>query len=198
MRIVYLDTETSGLRPGQVTQLAYVMAEGGKLVYRFNQYYTVDFIETDAARITGLNVDILKTLSDGTKFSDTSDIVLADLNNKLVVGHNIAFDEKFVSAEFARLGKSFFFTKTFDTMHRLTNVIKLPSRRKNAAYKSPKLAEAMAYMGITPTQVTQLTTAVFGQDDRCAHDARFDCIATYMVCEVAKQRGIFDLSLMNM
>lgn len=198
MRIVYLDTETSGLRPGQITQLAYVMSENGNLVYRFNQYYTVDFIETDAARVTGLNVDILKTLSEGARFSTTSDIVLTDLSNKLVVGHNIAFDEKFVSAEFARLGKSFFFTKTFDTMHRLANIIKLPSRRKNAAYKNPKLAEAMEYMGITQDQVTKLTTEVFGQDDRCAHDARFDCIATYMVCEVAKQKGIFDLSLMSL
>ena len=68
--IIYLDTETTGLRPGQICQLSYVIQDGQQVRGK-NFFYTVDAVEYGAFMVHGFSVEKLKSLSKGKRFSDS-------------------------------------------------------------------------------------------------------------------------------
>ena len=70
MRIVFLDTETTGLEPGQICQLSYIVQEGNNLIKRVNQFFKVDYVDLGATKVNGLTKDMLDTLSKGKVFAD--------------------------------------------------------------------------------------------------------------------------------
>lgn len=176
--IIYFDTETTGLYPGQIAQLSYVLQSKTKTQAK-NFFFTVDNMDYGAFMVHGFSVEKLKNLSGGKRFSDFIDEIESDFSAAdLVVAHNVKFDYMFMRAEFERENRVFYTKKEFCTMKGLTPICKL--LRSNGAYKYPKLAEACAYFGITDTEIKQDSKRLFGTVADF-HDARFDTTALYLL-----------------
>ena len=183
--ILYFDTETTGLRPGQICQLSYVMQdENGEMAKNF--FFTVDNVEYGAYLVHGFSVEKLKDVSKGKSFADFIDEIESDFNSAdLIVCHNTAFDFMFMRAEFDRLNKTFYIKNEFCTMKGLTPVCKL--KRSSGAYKYPKLSEACAYFNINNCEIQAVSKQLFGSVADF-HDARFDTAALYLVANFAMER----------
>ena len=90
--IIYFDTETTGLYPGRIIQLSYVL-EDGESVKGKNFYFFVEWIDPSATKVHGITVEKLAELSKGKTFSDYADEIYEDFKNaSLVVAHNVRFD----------------------------------------------------------------------------------------------------------
>ena len=112
--ILYFDTETTGLCPGGIIQLSYIMQDEngvkGKNFFLFQPY-----IEPSSTRVHGITVQKLAILSGGKCFYDYIDEITADFESAdLVVAHNFPFDFKFMSAEFERCYQTFHFKEKLD------------------------------------------------------------------------------------
>lgn len=181
--ILYFDTETTGLRPGQICQLSYVMQSGDNLTAR-NLFFTVDQMEPSAQAVHGFSIDKLKDLSGGKRFCDYADIIENDFNSAdVVVSHNTSFDFMFIRAEFERLGKIFSVKREFCSMKKSTPVCKLV-RASTGAYKYPKLSELCKYLGIENGHILDAVKKVFGTTADF-HDARFDTTAVLLAVNKA-------------
>ncbi len=176
--ILYFDTETSGLRPGQVCQLSYVMQEKEKVLAK-NFFFIVDSVEYSAFMVHGFSLEKLYELSNGKRFSCFIDEISKDFENAdVVVSHNTSFDFMFMRAEFERLGKCFSVKKEFCSMKKMTPVCKL-KRSSGDGYKYPKLSELCAYFGITDREIAITSEKLFGKSADF-HDARFDTTAVFL------------------
>ena len=176
--ILYFDTETTGLNPGQICQLSYVMQESDKLCCR-NFFFTVDSMEYGAFTVHGFSIEKLKTLSGGKRFNDYIDIIENDFSRAdLTVSHNTAFDFMFMRAEFERLGRVFPVKNEFCSMKKTTPLCKLP-RSNGEGYKYPKLSELCKFLDIYDYQIKNVYERLFG-DEAGYHDARFDTSAVFL------------------
>ncbi len=182
--IIYLDTETSGLRPGQICQLSYVMQDKNGVKAK-NFFFTVDSVEYGALMVHGFSVEKLKVLSGGKRFIERVDEIKLDLENAdLVVAHNLSFDMMFLRAEFERLGVPLYIKNEFCSMKNMTPVCKLTGRR--LGYKYPKLSEMTAYFRISDYEIGLTTKEIFG-DEVGFHDARFDTTALYLAMDMGME-----------
>ena len=182
--IIYLDTETTGLHPGKICQLSYIMQEGFNVVAK-NLYFSVDYVEPSAMAVHGLSPQKLKALSCGKTFIESIDEVEKDLlNADLVVCHNTAFDFMFLTAEFENCQKEFCVKESFCSMKKLTPIIKMP-RKSGVGYKYPKLSEMCEYFEISDKEILFETKKIFGESAGY-HDARFDTTALFL----ALKKGI--------
>ncbi|MBP5372558.1 MAG: 3'-5' exonuclease [Clostridia bacterium] len=179
---LYFDTETSGLYPGRIIQLAYIMDYGENIVCK-NFYFAVDYIEPTAQKVHGISVEKLKDLSRGKTFSEYADEIYDDfLSADIVVAHNFKFDLSFMIAEFNYLDRIFRYNASFDTMKYFTPIMKL-KRTSSNAYKYPKLTELMEFAEVYPYDVTKFTMNNFKGAAANAHDARFDTAAMFLACK---------------
>lgn len=190
MDAIVFDTETTGFRPGNICQLAYIKVDGPQ-VSGVNMYFNVSYVEPGAQRIHGLSAEKLGALSGGLRFGDRAAQISADFSaHGLWIAHNYKFDCSFLQAEYHRIGapapKP---TIPFCTMNYYTPIIKLPPARHKAGpqdfaqqYKYPRLDELIEFIGITEDEIIDCARGVFpaGPDDIKQHDARFDCAATYL------------------
>lgn len=177
--ILFFDTETSGLRPGQICQLSYIMQDTEKTLAK-NFYFTVDNIEHSAFLVHGLSVQKLLNLSAGKRFCEFLNEIKNDFESAdLVVSHNTAFDFSFMRAEYERLGEIFNVRQAFCSMKNMTPVCKL-AKSKGEGYKYPKLVELCSFFGITEMEISITSKKLFGESADF-HDARFDTTAVYLV-----------------
>ncbi len=182
--IIYLDTETSGLRPGQICQLSYILQDNDSLSAK-NFFFTVDTVEHGAFMVHGFSVEKLYELSSGKRFSDYIEEIKADLERAdLVVAHNVSFDMMFLRAEFERLGVQLYVNQELCSMKKMTPICKLPSRR--IGYKYPKLSEMTAHLRISDHEIRLTVNELFGQTTDY-HDARFDTTALYLSMNIAME-----------
>ena len=173
--ILYFDTETTGLHPGQICQLSYIMQTGDNLLSR-NFFFKVDNVEYSAFMVHGFSVDRLEKLSGGKTFSNYIDIIEKDfLSADVVVSHNFAFDNMFMRAEFERLNKDFFVKREFCSMKKSTPLCQL-KRKTGEGYKYPKLSELCSFLGISDAEILNASEEIFGAKTGF-HDARFDTTA---------------------
>lgn len=178
--ILYLDTETSGLYPGNICQLSYIMQTDSEVRAK-NFFFSVDFVEQGAYMIHGFSVEKLRVLSGDKRFCDHICEIEKDFSSaSLVVAHNTAFDLMFLRKEFENCGKILPIEKTFCSMKTMTPVCKLP-RRTGAGYKYPKLNELCAFLGISDKDINLACKQFYA---RCVdyHDARFDTVALCLAC----------------
>lgn len=189
--IIYFDTETTGLNPGQICQLSYVMQTENSLQTR-NFFFSVDSVDYSAFLVHGFSVEKLRILSGGKKFQDYVDIIEQDFANAdLIVAHNTAFDFMFMRAEFDRLGKVFSIKNEFCSMKKTTPLCKL-TRSKGVGYKYPKLSELCKFLDIRDFQIKNAQEKLFGEETDY-HDARFDTTAVFLaVNECMKTYEEFD------
>ncbi len=182
--ILYFDTETTGLYPGQICQLSYVMQTGDQLLSR-NFFFKVESVDYNAYLIHGFSVEKLNRLSNGKTFADYADDIEKDfLNADVVIAHNFSFDQMFMRAEFERVGKVFAVKKEFCSMKKSTPLCAL-KRARGVGYKYPKLSELCAFLEVDDIQIQKASEEMFGAKVGF-HDARFDTTA---LC-LAVNRGI--------
>ena len=176
--ILYFDTETTGLHPGQICQLSYIMQDGDKLSAR-NIFFTVDQMDYGAECLHGFSMEKLRILSGGKRFKDFIDVIEKDfLSADVVVSHNFAFDSMFMRAEFERLGRVFKTKKEFCSMKASTPLCKL-KRSRGDGYKYPKLSELCEYFDIDNYKILSASSNIFGSKTGF-HDARFDTTAVLL------------------
>ena len=176
--ILYLDTETTGLYPGQVCQLSYIM-QTKDCVKAKNFFFTVDFVECGAFSVHGFSVEKLRELSGNKEFLDHAQEIEQDFSNAdLVVAHNFSFDYMFLSTEFQRLSKDLPVKESFCSMKAMTPVCKI-LRSNGKAYKYPKLAELCAFFNVSDKEIFEESKKLFGTGAGY-HDSRFDTTAVFL------------------
>ena len=190
--VIYFDTETSGLRPGQICQLSYVV-EDKNSVRAENLFFKVDNVEYSAYLVHGLSADKLSKLSGGKTFADHIEKIEKDFSSAdLVVAHNYSFDSMFMRKEFERLNKVFCVKKEFCSMKKATPICAL-ERNSGVGYKYPKLSELCAHFGVDDEFVKIVCQKFFGGAEGF-HDARFDTTALFLaVRNASKQCDEFSL-----
>lgn len=177
--ILFFDTETTGLRPGRIIQLSYVMTDGQTTVAK-NFFFGVDYIEPSASAVHGFTVEKLKVLAGDNTFSCCIDEIYADfLSADLIVAHNVNFDISFLIAEFGYQDTRFRYKESFDTMKAFTPIMKM-ERANHRGYKYPKLGEMCEFLDIYPYDVTRKSIELFDAGDVGGHDARYDTTALYL------------------
>ena len=183
MNNIYFDTETSGLRPGQIGQLA-VIIEGTDGIKAKNYYLDMKSIEPGAAEVTGRNLEFYHKASGGKIFKDYADEIENIFNGNRIIAHNVQFDEAFLSMELFRVGKNFHIGQRFDTMTFFQPIMKLPSKNSKDLYKKPKLIELIQYLKINENEVAKYTSELFNIDSNSFHDAMYDTTSMYIACKV--------------
>jgi DNA polymerase III subunit epsilon len=107
MRRIVLDTETTGLEPGEghrIIEVACLELSGrratGRHFHRFlNPERTIDI---GATQVHGLTAE---DLADKPRFADIADELLEFLEGAELLIHNAPFDVAFLNAELARIGR---------------------------------------------------------------------------------------------
>lgn len=188
MEKIYYDTETTGLKPGRITQLAYIIEDDNfQFVRAENRFFTIPESEhesaREAAKITGLTPEKLNELSNGKEFADHINEIHSDFIGRARVAHNISFDDKFLKAEFSRNNLEIPVACTFDTMKIFKDICRLEGK---FGFKNPKLAELASHYRVKTGQVMQLANKLFkcNDDSISYHDARYDTTMVYVICKL--------------
>lgn len=177
--IVFFDTETTGLSPGGIIQLAYIMHSKEKTVGK-NFFFYLPYIQPAATAVHGITVEKLAKLSQGHTFSEYLEEIDDDFRAaSLTVAHNFPFDFSFMTSEFAKNDRIFHYKESLDTMRFFKSQLKLPSAKSSGKYKYPKLIELADYYGVYDYDVTKQCIKLFG-DCESSHDARFDTAQMYL------------------
>ena len=176
--IIFLDTETTGLYPGNICQLSYVMKSRDSVRAK-NYFFTVDKVEYGAYLVHGYSVPLLYSLSDGKRFKDFIDEIETDFSEaKAVVAHNASFDFMFLRSEFENCGRIFMCDNGFCSMKKSVPICRIP-RARGTGYKYPKLSELCSHFGVDEWDIKAACVKLFGESAGF-HDARFDTSALYL------------------
>ncbi len=186
--ILIFDTETTGLFPGQICQISYIMIDEQARRSK-NFYFAVSYMEESATAVNHLTVESLYSLSKGRLFADDAEEIYNDfISADLLIGHNVMFDINFLTRELEREKFTLKIREKFCSMRYFTNVLKLPTGRVNTRFKFPKLSELTDYFSISDKDILLKTKELFN-DCMGAHDARYDTTAVYMALEAAVNKG---------
>ena len=189
--ILFFDTETTGLSPGRIIQLSYVM-QSSKNVKTKNFFFYVDYVEPSAVAVHGFTPEKLFVLSNGHTFStDIEEIYDVFLRADVIIAHNLSFDLKFMIAEFAYHDRQFRYREGICSMRYFTDIIKIP-RENGKGYKYPKLTEFSKYYDLYPYDVTMETAKLFGLYGQ-SHDARYDTAELYLEFNRAAKYRLFGI-----
>lgn len=190
MKMIFFDTETTGLRPGSICQLSYILVDTtekpAKTIGK-NIFFTVEHIEPSAEAIHGFSVEDLYTLSNGQYFEDRLEEFLVDFQTAdILIGHNVNFDIKFLTYELEGCGEEFNPKHIFCTMSYYKNICNLKNSRGDC--KAPKLQEAIKFLHIEEYHIDTLSKKYFEETGNF-HDARFDTTATYLLVTEGIKKG---------
>ena len=189
MSIITFDTETTALKPGQICQLSYLMYEGGEVKGK-NLFFTVDDMSEGSEAVHGFSMEALEELSGGERFEDRSQEIFDDFSSaKMLIGHNVIFDDNFLRTELTRAGMKLPRIKLFDTMNYFTPIMLMAPVQRNTRCKPPKLIELAAYLGLTDEEISERADEWFG-GGAAAHDARFDAAMTFLCLKKATEKGM--------
>ena len=174
---LFFDTETTGLPIDYYTptyqtklwprlvQLSWITTDEDCNIISQNDFiiYPEEFtIPYDASKLHGITTDIAK--EKGKPLKEVMDKFMEDFKTaKVIVGHNIDFDKKILSAELYRMRQRDIMNskKSLCTMNASTNYCKIPGPY---GYKHPKLQE--------------LHKKLFGYEFEDAHNSMSDVTAT--------------------
>jgi DNA polymerase-3 subunit epsilon len=177
--MIIFDTETTGLNPGNIVQLSYLIINDRDIKSK-NFFFKVDYVEPGAQDVHGFSVEDLKRLSKNRDFGFHAKEIHNDFENAdLLVAHNIQFDMNFLKKEFHTHKLKFDKNNQFCTMNHYTNICKLP-RGWGGGYKWPKLSEVVDFLKIDKKEKRKLSEHLFGVQNQ-PHDARSDILDTYLI-----------------
>lgn len=189
MKKIFLDTETSGFKPGSICQLTYTITLDDKVEVAKNFFLSCDYIDPGAEKVHGFSVEKLKILSGGKCFKDIAEEVAEDLKDGIFIAHNVNFDIDFVKTEIERAGYAFNINDKFCTMEYFTDILKL--KGKYGKHKWPKLEECMNFLQIDSESkgFNKGLQRLYGNEGISFHDARFDVCGLVMVYYKAIKMG---------
>lgn len=105
--IIVIDFETSGMSPEQgdrAIEVGAVQIRNGEITERFQSLINPGFlISREIELVTGINNRMLSTAPAAAQVMEE---LAAFLGSSPLVAHNASFDEKFLQAEFALLGRN--------------------------------------------------------------------------------------------
>lgn len=175
--ILFFDTETTGLPKNwkapvtdldnwpRLVQLAYLVYDfDGNLIHSCNEIVKPNgfTIPIDASKVHGITTDIANQR--GSKIEEVFELFFIHLKRaKVIVAHNMAYDEKIIGSELIRLGLE----NTLDTKEKICTMestVDLCKIDGPYGYKWPKLEELHRFL--------------FKRDFEGAHDALADIQAT--------------------
>ena len=187
MKTIILDTESNGMRPEQLCQLSYIIANDGHMAGR-NFFFSVSCMSEYAQKKHGFSKKRLYDLSKGRGFTDQYDDFKADFESAdMVCGHNIASDIRMLKLSYREADECFPVLQHFCTMRHFDNAMHLKDRCGH--HKPPRLDELCGYMGIKNEQIQDFCKEMFGKSAYHAHDARFDTAATCLCILEGQKRG---------
>lgn len=193
MKSIFFDTETTGLKPGQIGQLTYIIEEDNEFVEAKNFFFTVDMMEPSAEKVHGFSVELLEELSCGKRIEDSIEEIKRDFENAILIAHNVNFDLKFLQAEFERLGIPLNIKRTFCTMNYFKDITEIPART-GEGFKNPKLEEVVNHYVIERENIMNATKKLYNCEEVSYHDARYDTTAMYVCCLISRERfEVYDL-----
>ncbi|MDT9349139.1 3'-5' exonuclease [Clostridium perfringens] len=191
MKLLFFDTETTGVKPGSICQLSYILVDTSTKPQKTigkNIFFTVDEMEPEAERIHGFSLEKLYELSEGMYFEDLyADFINDFLEADFIIGHNVQFDIKFLKHELLGLGEFFEPNNVFCTMKYYKDICKI--LRPTGDYKNPKLEEVIKHLNITDSEISETANKYF-QGSGNYHDARFDTAATYLAVINGIKKGL--------
>ncbi len=191
MKLLFFDTETTGVKPGSICQLSYILVDTSTKPQKTigkNIFFTVDEMEPEAERIHGFSLEKLYELSEGMYFEDLyADFINDFLEADFIIGHNVQFDIKFLKHELLGLGEFFEPNNVFCTMKYYKDICKI--LRPTGDYKNPKLEEVIKHLNITDSEISETANKYF-QGSGNYHDARFDTTATYLTVINGIKKGL--------
>jgi DNA polymerase-3 subunit epsilon len=190
VKIIFFDTETTGIEPGSICQLSYILVDTSTKPHKTvgkNIFFSVDYVEPEAERVHGFSVEMLYELSEGKYFEDCFEDFIEDFQTAdVIIGHNVNFDLKFLKYELEGCGEYFNPKHTFCTMNYYKNICKILNQNGN--YKQPRLEEVVKFLGLKEDDIDALSRKLFNGTGKF-HDARFDTTATYLIVTEGIKRG---------
>ncbi len=185
--IIVFDTEATDLVPGQICQLSYLMVDSG--VVGKNLFFSVDSMSQGAQEVHGLSMEMLAELSGGLYFEDQAEDIVADFSRaSLLVGHNVAADDRYLRVELERAGVKLKKIPTFCTMNYATGIIGLKRKVEIGRPKPPRLEELCDHYQISEDMILTASSRWFA-GGQAAHDARYDTAATFLCLAAAHRKG---------
>lgn len=156
-RILFFDTETSGLYPeeSEMLQLSYIIVDGAtwKVLKEANFYFAYPEeewrISAKAIEVNHLTKDFLSRQK-LTSYHEALTIFFTDLHTcQLAVAHNTEFDCAHIETTAIREEVlRHLWPKTYCTMKETTNICKLPFANGEYGYKWPKLEELAKFLHV--------------------------------------------------
>ena len=111
MQLLFFDTETTSIKPGNICQLSYITVDTStkpQTTIGKNFFFTVEDMSESAEAIHGFSLEKLYNLSNGKYFEDSYEEFIDDfINSDVIIGHNVQFDIKFLKSELEFLDISF-------------------------------------------------------------------------------------------
>ena len=146
---LYFDTETTGLRPGKICQLSYILQDESGAVGK-NMFFHVGYVEPSAAAVHGFTAEVLYELSQGRVFADRFGEIAEDFRAAdVLIAHNFSFDFMFMSAEFERLGERFTYKNSLCSMKKFTPVCRARTARRINIRSCPSSASFWTFIPTT-------------------------------------------------
>lgn len=197
MKLLFFDTETTSIKPGNICQLSYIVIDASTKPQKTtgkNFFFTVDSMDEGAQAIHGFSLETLYELSEGRDFLDSVHEFMSDFfDADFIIGHNVQFDIKFLKHEIQQLWEAGLVDtiwepkKTFCTMAYYKNICNILN--PSGTVKNPKLSEVIEYLNITEDQISSKANELF-EGSGNYHDARFDTAATYLSVIQGMKKGL--------
>ena len=148
-KLIALDVELDGMRPSRIIQLSYLIIEG-RHVRGKNMYFAAKSINRHAREVHGLSTYELRKLSNGEGFVDHLDEIYRDFADcKMVIGHDVSGDMRYLRNEFARVGIKLPEIPIFCTLKHYTEEAHIPLKQNPNVLKPPRLDELTQHFGLS-------------------------------------------------
>ena len=186
--MIALDVELDGMHPSRIIQLSYLIVDGRRVRGK-NMYFKAKAINRYARKVHGLGVYQLKKLSGGDIFACRADEIYNDFKDcKMVIGHDVAGDMRYLRAEFRRVGVTLPEIPAFCTLKHYTEEAHIPMKQNPNQLKPPKLTELTEHFGLSQKLIAEKCARWFGGGDH-PHDARYDAAAAYLCMLVGEGKA---------
>lgn len=197
MKLLFFDTETTSIKPGNICQLSYIIIDASTKPQKTtgkNFFFTVDSMDPGAEAIHGFSLEKLYELSDGREFLEFVHEFMPDFfDADFIIGHNVQFDIKFLKHELQQLWEAGLVDTTWDPKNTfctmayykpICNIL-----NPSGTVKNPKLSEVIEYLQISEDEIAKKADELF-EGSGNYHDARFDTAATYLTVIHGMKKGL--------
>lgn len=185
-KLIAMDVELDGMHPSRIIQLSYLIIEGRKVRGK-NFYFAAKAINRYARQVHGLSVYQLRKLSGGKTFIDHADEIYRDFADcKMIIGHDVAGDIRYLRREFDKIGVKLPNYEIFCTLKHYTQEAHIPLKQNPRVLKPPKLTELTEHFGLSEAFIAGKCHKWYGGGDH-PHDARYDAAAAYLCMLVGEE-----------